>query len=128
MLEIDLTREINKAFTLYSRNVKKEIIESANEAGKLGLKSLRRIGGYNDRTGKYRKSFRLKKKDEHLKYNVTIHANEQNWRLTHLLEYGHMTKDGTSRTKAYPHWETTQEYTIINFENILYRKLQEVGI
>ena len=30
------------------------------------------------------------------------------YQLTHLLEYGHLTRSGT-RTKAFPHWQHAQE-------------------
>ena len=60
-----------------------------------------------ERTGKYKKSFYYKKVAKGLGYKRNVVANKK-YQLTHILEKSHLTRNGTSRTKAYPHWETAQ--------------------
>lgn len=56
------------------------------------------------RSGTYRNSFAIDKGwQERHHYAAEWHAKEPEHRLTHLLENGHLTRDGTHRTKAVKH-------------------------
>lgn len=55
------------------------------------------------------------------KYVVKIH-NKTNYQLTHLLEFGHATKNG-SRTKAQPHIRPIEEEYSEKFEDELKIKI-----
>lgn len=46
--------------------------------------------------------------------NCIIHQGNKNYRLTHLLEYGHETRNGT-RTRAFKHIEPVAEYVVKQF-------------
>jgi hypothetical protein len=48
-------------------------------------------------------------------FRFVIHQNSPKYRLTHLLEYGHLARDG-SRVKAIPHIEPVQEKVSREFE------------
>lgn len=60
--------------------------------------------GHGVKTGNYRKSFRLasEQPEKHHKY-VTWYAEDPHYRLTYLLENGHLTRDGMRRTKPVKH-------------------------
>lgn len=62
-----------------------------------------------EKTGEYKKSFYIKKvaRGKGYKRNV-IASKKPHYRLTHLLEDGHLTSNG-KRTKAFPHWKEAQQ-------------------
>lgn len=58
--------------------------------------------GYN--TGNYKNHFAIgRQRTGRHSYSATWYVEEPEYRLTHLLENGHLTRDGTKRTKAVKH-------------------------
>lgn len=53
--------------------------------------------------GTYQRSFRKKTFKNSYGIDTKIFASGKNVHLTHLLEYGHLNRDGTTRAKAFPH-------------------------
>ena len=105
---------INKELRLYADSVASEIGEIEKSVSNIAVKRLRVAGNFdNQRQGKnYRKGWRAKKngKNGYIIYNAT------NYQLTHLLEYGHATKNG-GRTRAFPHIRPVEEEVIKEFES-----------
>ena len=50
---------------------------------------------------------------------VTVHVKGKHYRLTHLLEKGHLNRDGTTRSKAIPHISIAQEHANKKAEKLL---------
>ena len=107
-MDIDeLAKAIAHEVESYTKEVddvmKDEIDKLSNEL----VRDLKNDPIIPERTGKYKKGFRVKKTAEGTGYKKNTIYNTK-YRLTHLLERGHETRNG-GRTKAYPHWEHAQE-------------------
>jgi len=74
---------------------------------------------FRQRTGKYVKTFHIKKINTGNKYNHSRiwHVQSPHHRLTHLLEHGHALRGG-GRTRAFPH--------IIYGEQLAEQRMQEL--
>lgn len=78
------------------------IKETADEA----VKMLKKGGSYQDRTGKYSKDWTSGQKKNRTSAVTGLHGynvyNKRYYRLTHLLEKGHQSRNG-GRVKAFEH-------------------------
>lgn len=99
---IDIGSEIAKVLHDYTDEVIQATNESLEEAGKEAVEELKSAGDFNDRTGKYRKGWAVKAGKVRLGIQSQVVHNKTRYRLTHLLENGHVNRDG-SRTRAFPH-------------------------
>lgn len=121
-----LTKEVNKTLMQYSRNCSEEVYKAAEEVAQATVDTLKTTGNYEDRTGKYRKGFAVKKQNHYTYPSATVHNKV--YRLTHLLENGHMKANGKGRTKAFPHWKPAEEKAVKEFEDKVKDKLKDVGV
>ncbi|MEK4494494.1 HK97 gp10 family phage protein [Ureibacillus sp. FSL W8-0352] len=102
-----LARELNKQLQQYTNDVVEQIEKSAKEIGKEGVKKLKETSP--KRTGEYADGWRLKQTNE----GYVMH-NATHYQLTHLLENGHLNRDG-SRTAPQPHIAPVEKETIDKF-------------
>ena len=88
----------------YSTEVYEGVKRAVDTTAKAVDKEIRRHITFRDRTGDYRRAFALRKKGSKGTgtYGKTWYAKGGQWRLTHLLEHGHLNRDG-SWTRGYPH-------------------------
>lgn len=112
-----------------TKDFNKEVFEildkAAEETAKEIKENLRSAGGFKDISGKYRKSWTFTKEKTSLgltKY--VVHVKKPHFRLTHLLEFGHATRDG-GRTRAFPHIETAEKNAQKLFEEKVIDKLDK---
>lgn len=91
----------------YCEEEEKIIDDGLDEISTELVNSLKNDPVIPERTKKYKKSFYSKKVAKGLGFKRNVVANKK-VQLTHLLEKPHLTRNGTTRTKAYPHWETAQ--------------------
>lgn len=96
-------------------SVKKVVKESVKE-----LKGSS-VGGFQDRTGKYRNGWRSKVEETRLSVDGVVYNGGQPG-LTHLLEFGHAKQNG-GRTRAFPHIAEVNNRAQENFEKELIEKL-----
>lgn len=84
---------------------------------------------FKQRTGKYVKAFRITRSHDSLwERRNTWHVRAPHYRLTHLLEHGHVTRNGTSRVKPYPHIIYGDQYVEDNLEKEVAESIASVRL
>lgn len=129
-----LSVEIIKALTEYKDSIEEDVKETSDKLIKEAVKELKEKspksnkdvkikGGNTVSSGEYAKSWSIKngKKAENT-YSKAAY-NKKHYRLTHLLEFGHATRNG-GRTKAIPHIRPTEEKYRKEFTEELERKIR----
>lgn len=112
-----LEKEIMKALSEYVDDISEVVEKDAEKVGKEATDELKQISPKGARKS-YAKGWRLKKdKTGKNKYVVKIH-NKTDYQLTHLLEFGHATRNG-GRTSPQPHIRPTEEKYSEKFEKEL---------
>lgn len=115
-----LTKELTKALESYSDDISEVVEEVSNNVGKEAIEEIKQLSP--KKRGNYSKGWSLKKDQlGKSKYCIKIH-NKTNYQLTHLLEFGHVTKNG-KRTKAIPHIRPVEEKYSKKYEQELKRKI-----
>lgn len=93
--------------------LRQKINEAVKETAEHGANMLKAGGPYKDRTGEYSKGWTATLRRR--KYDAITHTeaysinNKKHYRLTHLLENGHASRNG-GRVKAYEHIKPTEEF------------------
>ena len=91
-----------KALEDYNVEVVRVTNESIKEAAKEAAKTLKNGGPYKNRTGAYAKDWTAGKKKSVVQIQGYTVYNKDHFQLTHLLEYGHQSRNG-GRAKAFSH-------------------------
>lgn len=110
----NLSAEITDLLTKYSNNLTEECKKVVDDISQEVMDEIKNHITWNDK--KYSKAFRLKTSfnDKRNKRNTWYVASPY-YRLTHLLEFGHHTRNGNKDTKKYPHVKYGDEYLQNNF-------------
>lgn len=123
----DLMTQLNDVLQDYS----KEVMDTYNTCGKEiaddTVSKLKRVKfGRYDR-GKYSKSWAVKQEKSNWGTDSYIIYNKKHYRLTHLLEFGHVVKNGTKRVVgkagAIPHIKPMEEWVQNQLPKLLVQKL-----
>ncbi|WP_439818374.1 HK97 gp10 family phage protein [Weissella paramesenteroides] len=117
MVEINLAQEIARHLKQYSSDVERNLQAAKKEVGQKAVKQLRNAGNFNDRTGRYRKGWALKKVG-----NNYVIWNSTDYQLTHLLEFGHALRNG-GRSKGFTHIKPVEQMVINEFEAVVRKEL-----
>lgn len=124
----ELSEALNKYLTTYSEEISDEVISVTDEITEEAKDELIRTSpkGKGSRSSPYYRGWAVKiQKKGKGKYEKVI-WNKTNYQLTHLLEFGHSTRNG-KRTKAIPHIRPVEEKYKAKFVDLLERKMGGIG-
>ena len=60
--------------------------------------------------GAYRRNWTFRVDRTKGLYKVTVYVKGRKYRLTHLLEYGHLNRDGKTRARMFPHISVAEQH------------------
>lgn len=116
-----LSKTVQDYLEDYTEDIGSAVEEVANKVGKEAVEELKETSP-RGKTKKYYKGWTLKKdKLGKNKYSVKI-WNKTSYQLTHLLEFGHATRNG-KHTKAIPHIRPVEKKYSTKFEEELKSKI-----
>ena len=117
-----LSEAVIDALGAYEKDVIETTDKVASKIAKRSAKELRSGGNTPEHTGKY-KSYWTSKKKHMGEHDVYVRPPE--YRLTHLLEKGHLTRDGRTRSKSFIHIAPVEQKAIQDFEQELKKELSK---
>lgn len=110
----------------YSKDVQEAIANAAITVANEGANELKNTSNtYKIRTGKYNKGWRVNTKRGNGYIDCTIH-NATDWQLTHLLENGHLKRNG-GRTRAFVHIRPIEEKCITKYTQNVEKIIKDGG-
>lgn len=107
-----LSEEIQNQLKTFGTALNREINEGLKEVAEQTAATLRKGGPYNERSGKYTGDWDVKLRNRSyssvtMTEEYTVY-NKKNYQLTHLLEKGHVSRNG-SRVRPFEHIKPAEE-------------------
>lgn len=103
----ELSDAIMNALMNYADDIEEKTKAAIDKKTNEVIRSLRKNPSVPISTGAYKKGFQKKTVAEGRGYKRNRISNKK-YQITHLLEHGHLTRNGTSRSRAFPHWKSAQ--------------------
>ena len=128
----NLGDEIQKILDEYAGDVQNHLDEVTKKIGQKGAQALRNqakatfpVKKGHKTSGKYEKGWKAQTERNRLYTKVTIYDKDHAG-LAHLLEFGHVSANGTGRygkVDAHPHIKPVEEALIVEYEREVKAKL-----
>ena len=116
-MAFDLEKALGKVLEDYENEVVEDMQEAIKATTKVGVRAIK--AGSPRETGKYASGWTSKMETGRVSAQGTIY-NAKTPGLPHLLEHGHVIRNGTGRTfgsvRAYPHIEAVEKQLIEFYE------------
>lgn len=123
-----ITPQIQKIFDEYDRDMKRKVNNSVDKVGKEAVSKLKNTSPKRPGHGEYAKSWEIKRDRGRNGINDFTIRNKDHYRLTHLLEKGHVirNKKGTyGRTQPIKHIKPVEEYFNTEVVEEITRELEQ---
>ncbi len=125
MSKLDFTSAISGYLNEYGKEIREEVEELADEVAGETLKEIKANSPVDK--GSYKKGWRKKTKVSALgKKTITVY-NATDYQLTHLLENGHLNRDGTTRAAPIKHIKPVEEKAVEKFEKGVEEIIKNAG-
>lgn len=119
----DLSKVVMDYLENYREDIQEDVEECTDKVTKEARDELKKTSPQGHRK-RYYKGWSVKLQKKHkLRYEKVI-WNKTDYQLTHLLEFGHATRNG-GRTKAIPHIRPVEEKYNQKFVDLLEKKIKE---
>ncbi len=121
----DLSKEIMKYLNNYKEDIEEDVIETVDDITKKARDELKQTSPRRKgtRENPYYKGWAIKLSKKRTGEYHKVIWNKTNYQLTHLLEFGHATRNG-GRTRAIPHIRPIEEKYNVEFVDKLKQKIR----
>ena len=121
----DMTDEIMRHLERYAELAALDVKEAVSVTAKECRKEISKNAPRD--TGQYAKTWRTKVTAENaVSRTVTVYSSA--YQLVHLLEHGHITRNGTGRTQAQPHVAPAEEHAGTALEERIRTMLENIEV
>lgn len=104
----DFVKSLTECCAEFTEEITEKVEEGIKAIGEEAAEEVRALSPVDK--GAYRRSWKTRFEKVRGSMTVTVYAGGRHYRLTHLLEKGHLNRDGTTRARAIPHISTAQEH------------------
>ena len=113
----------------YKEDIDEDVIETVDEITKKARDELKQTSprGKGTRSNPYYKGWAIKLSKRRSGVYYKVIWNKTNYQLTHLLEFGHVTRNG-GRTKAIPHIRPIEQKYNVEFVYKLEKKIRRSSL
>ena len=121
----DLSKEILRTLTEYKEDIEEDVVETVESITKQARDELKQTSprGKGSRKNPYYKGWAIKLSKKRTGVYHKVIWNRTNYQLTHLLEFGHATRNG-GRTRAIPHIRPVEQKYNVEFVDKLESKIR----